>query len=266
MSNNLGKKIAVVTGANKGIGLEIAKGLLERGYRVIATARDVTRGTEAVATLQSSDVVFLPLDLDNQETIKSCAEKVKEQFGEIDVLVNNAAIAFKASSTVPFEQQARPTVATNYFGTLQVCEAFFPLIKPGGKVVNLASRAGHLKVVKSQQLLDKLQSPSLTVDELNDIMNGFVSDVEANSMDKWARSCYGASKMGVIALTRIHARELKPRNIQVHSCCPGYCQTDMSSNNGDKSAKEGADTPLWLATTDLEQSGLFYGERQELVW
>ena len=212
-------RVAVVTGANKGIGREIARQLLRAGFITVLAARDEARGREAASALGCG---FVHIDLDSDASIGAAAEAVRREHGSIDALVNNAAIAFKGADPTPFAQQARPTLSTNFLGTLAVCDAFFPLLKDGGRVVNVASMAGHLRILRSDALAREFASAdsTLTVGRLRDLTAAFVEDVEMgrHAAAGWPNSCYGTSKLAVVALTKIHARELAPRRISV-SCC-----------------------------------------------
>ena len=182
---------------------------------------------------------------------------MKRDFDSIDILVNNAAIAFKGSDPTPFAQQAWPTINTNYFGTLRLTEGLLPLIEKSTRsprIVNVASSAGHLRILTSkvpaqwtlwmnnilwwilcmhawmkirmyeciwwreasdwrtafQELVQKFLSPILRVSDISDLMNPFVRDVQGGSHSQrgWPNTCYGTSKLGVIALTRVMARDL----------------------------------------------------------
>ena len=141
------KKVAIVTGGNKGIGLGIVKGLAEKfDGSVYLTARNVERGSKSVKELEKEgfNVSFHQLDIDDKSSIEKLCEYMKQNYGGIDVLVNNAGIAFKNAATEPMHVQAKVTIQTNYFGTKQVCDTLFPILKPGARVVNVSSSAGFL--------------------------------------------------------------------------------------------------------------------------
>jgi len=138
------------------------------------------------------------------------------------------------------------------------------------RIVNVASMAGHLRIIHDQFKKDELSRPDLTLEELNFYMNLFVVDVKSgrHSGAGWPSTCYGMSKLGVIALTRVLARE--HRDMSVTSCCPGYCDTDMTSHKGPRSPEEGARTPAMLATlphdSALAASGKFFENEAESEW
>ena len=219
-----------------------------------------------------TDVEFRKLDISDENSIKSFCAQMSHDYQSIDVLVNNAAIAFKGSDPTPFKEQARPTVTTNYFGTLAITKELIPLLKnsPSPRIVNVASESGHLNIIKSSELRRLFSSEKLSHDELNGLMKQFISDVEngIHVQNGWPNSCYGTSKLGVIAYTKILAREFEGTPFRINSCCPGYCQTDMSSHRGNKSAREGAETPAYLAMalSDDGPTGKFFSEKKEIIW
>jgi len=258
----------IVTGGNKGIGFSIVKLLAQNSInnKVILTSRNVELGLKAVADLALPNVSYMQLDICDKSSIQKFTEDFKQKYSNIDVLINNAAIAFKGDR---FDSEvASITVNTNYFGTLQVIETLFPLLHSGSRIINIASVAGNLNIIKSNELKLKFTSPTLTIDELNTLMNQFIEDVKTNTYQEkgWPRSAYGVSKVGVIALTHILARNDK--NIFVNCCCPGFVKTDMSSHRGVKTTDEGADTPVWLALLPPESTvnGKFFADRAERTW
>lgn len=228
-------KVAIVTGSNKGIGYEIVKkiGALG-GIRTIIATRDTSRGEEAVFSLkkQGYDVDFIQLDISSSESIENFTITVKNRYEKVDILVNNAAIAFKGSDSTPFEQQARPTIQTNFCGTLELTRSLLPLLKrsENPRIVNIASQAGHLRIIPDAIRRRFFTSSDLTMNKLEEAMNEFVVDVESGRHTElgWPNTCYGTSKLGVIAMTKILARD-EPE-ILVNCCCPGYCQTGTFVN------------------------------------
>ncbi|KAF2896096.1 hypothetical protein ILUMI_10080 [Ignelater luminosus] len=261
-------KVAVVTGANKGIGYAIVKGLCEKfDGKVYLTARDENRGTNAVKSLKELGLnpVFHQLDINDQESVNKFRDHIKATDGGIDLLVNNAAVAYKNDATEPFSEQAEVTVKVNYFSTLRVCETLLPLLRSHARVVNVSSSAGHLSRIPSQELRSKFSNPALTVSGLNELMNQFVEDAKngENAQKGWGNSAYVVSKVGVSALTVIQQRnfdsEPEKRDISVNSVHPGYVNTDMTSHKGPLTIEEGARAPLYLA---LEPHGL----RGQYIW
>ena len=119
-------------------------------------------------------VKFHQLDIDNQESIETFAKYIKDTYNGLDVLINNAAIAYKVADTTPFADQATNTIRINFTGTLNLCKALFPLLRPHARVVNVSSRAGMLKVVKDESIRNRLKSDDLTTEELVNILDEFV--------------------------------------------------------------------------------------------
>lgn len=261
-------RVAVVTGANKGIGYCIAQSLVQSGLfgTVILACRDEARGKAAAAALGAD---FLQLEVGNSDSTTSFAAAVAATYGRLDVLVNNAAIAFKDSDPTPFAEQTAPTLNINYRGTLAVTEALLPLLRAGEdpRVVNVASMAGRLSQLQPV-LQAKFSAPSLTLRELDTLVDAFESDVHAGThkANGWGRSNYGLSKLALIAATKVLTRE-EP-SLRANCCCPGYCDTDMSSHRGPRSPQDGAQNAVLLVTTPREQlpSGAFIQNLKESPW
>lgn len=133
-------------------------------------------GHKAVQDLEKDGikVKFHQLDIDNQESISNFAKFIRDTYGGLDILVNNAAIAYKAADETPFAVQAVNTIRINFTATLNLCNALFPLLRPHARVVNVSSRAGLLNVVKDEAIRNRLQSDDITVSELVGILDNFV--------------------------------------------------------------------------------------------
>lgn len=262
--------VAIVTGANKGVGFHIAQQLVasELFGTVILACRDVKRGQEAA---EASGGSFLPLELGNSASVKAFASVVKERYGRLDLLVNNAAIAFKAADPTPFAQQTKPTLDVNFRGTLELTEALLPMLRDrrvrDGRIVNVASMAGKLRQV-APPLQAALASPELTLTSLHGLVDRFERDVGAGNHKAkgWGNSNYGLSKLALIAATKVLARN-EP-GLKVNACCPGYCDTDMSSHRGTRPPAVGARNAVCLATIPRQQcpSGAFYQNEKPSQW
>ena len=189
----------------------------------------------------------------------------------LDVLINNAGMAYKKASTAPFIEQATNSVRTNFTGTLHFTRAVLPLMKPHSRIVMVASRAGKLNIVKPH-LQNQFSSPSLTEPQLVSLMDQFVQDVAAGNHEAkgWPTTAYGVSKVGMIAFTKIIAREMTASgkiDILVNACCPGWCRTDMAGDNATLSADQGAETPVHLALLPAgSPTGEFWGEKKTIQW
>uniref|UniRef100_A0A023FKP1 carbonyl reductase (NADPH) n=1 Tax=Amblyomma cajennense TaxID=34607 RepID=A0A023FKP1_AMBCJ len=248
-------RVAVVTGGNKGIGFCIVKFLCQQfDGDVILTARDETRGSAAVSELNKQLLrpKFHQLDIDDLESIRKFRDFIKSTYGGLDVLVNNAAIAYKKNSTAPFAEQAEVTLKTNFFGTLNVCKELFPLLRPHARVVNLSSCAGMLERIPGEELKKKFNDPNITLEELCSLMEQFVQAAkDGTSGEKgWGNSCYCVSKVGVTVLSFIQQREFNgdPReDLVVNAVHPGLVATDMSSHYGPLTPEQGADAATYLA-------------------
>ncbi|GLG95898.1 hypothetical protein R5R35_005589 [Gryllus longicercus] len=266
----MSQKVAVVTGGNKGIGFEIVKGLCQKFDGVVyLTARDVDRGSRAVEELKKEglDPKFHQLDICDQQSLNTFKKHLEDNYGGLDILVNNAAIAFKMASTEPFSVQAEQTIHVNYTSLLETCHILFPLLKPHARVVNVSSSAGHLSRIPGESLKQKLANPSLTEEELTTLMNDFVQAAKNgnHSEQGWPNSAYSVSKVGVSALSFLQQRAFDKdtrEDLVVNAVHPGYVKTDMSSQKGNLTPEEGADAPLFCALL----APYVQSPRGEYVW
>jgi len=246
------KKVAVVTGSNKGIGLAIVRSLCKKfDGNVYLTSRNADRGLAAVKILQSEGLSpkFHQLDINDVSSIETLRDYMTSQYGGIDVLVNNAGIAFKVADETPFGVQAEVTVKTNYLGTLNASNVLIPIVRSNGRIVNVSSLRSASSVKKcSSSLQDLFRSSSITEEQLSQKMNEFVQHAKQGTHQDagFPNTAYGVSKIGVTVMTRIHARQLREKDILVNCCCPGLVRTDMNPRNP-KSPEEGAETPVYLA-------------------
>jgi len=282
--------VAIVTGSNKGIGLGIVRALcLKFNGDVYLTSRNHDKGLKAVQLLQQEglDPKYHQLDIDNQDSILNIRDLMKERYGGINVLVNNAGIvfkneanalinnagvAFKNEARESFGSQAAATVGTNYFSNKNTCDLLFPLLKPGARVVNMSSSAGFLGLIgkwskcpppldclptladptRAAKLKHKLGSSNLTVEQLDELMREFVKTAQEGRHGDhgWINSAYCASKIGFSALTRIQQRmmESDPRpDIAVNHVHPGFVATDMTNHNGPFNIDRGAESAVFAA-------------------
>jgi NAD(P)-dependent dehydrogenase (short-subunit alcohol dehydrogenase family) len=230
-------KVAVVTGANRGLGLETCRRLAERGYRVILGSRAPARGRAAAAPLvaRGLSVVPMALDVTDFDEIDSFWGEVAAQFGRVDVLVNNAGVLLdrgRGVLTVDVDT-FRMTMEANVLGPLRLCQLIVPdMLRRGyGRVVNVSSRLGQLSTMGDR-------SPA-----------------------------YAASKAALNALTRLVAGAAHGANVLVNAAAPGWVRTDMGGPNAPRSLEEGTDTIVWLATLpDGGPSGEFFYDRAPVPW
>eukprot|EP00118_Oscarella_pearsei_P000839 m.5928 g.5928 ORF g.5928 m.5928 type:complete len:270 (+) comp14486_c0_seq1:138-947(+) len=267
-------RVAVVTGANKGIGFAIVRSLCKLfDGDVVLTARDVDRGKEACKEGEGLRPLFHQLDITNSASISELTSFIEKTYGGLDVLVNNAGMAYKAASTAPEKEQAEVTIKANFTGTLNVNRALLPLMNPHGRVVNVASFTGKLSILKPQ-LQKKFSADSLTEEELVGLMEKFVQDVQKGTYKEegWPVpfKAYGTSKVGVIAMTKIHARQISAcgkEDILVNACCPGWVRTDMAGSKAPLSPDEGAETPVFCALLPSGgPTGEFFQKKAVSVW
>uniref|UniRef100_A0A6Q2XH90 carbonyl reductase (NADPH) n=1 Tax=Esox lucius TaxID=8010 RepID=A0A6Q2XH90_ESOLU len=271
--------IALVTGSNKGIGLAIVQSLCKQyGGDVYLSSRDVGRGTAAVEKLQSEGLkpFFRQLDITDPESVRAARDFFKEKYGGVDVLINNAGMAFKVADTTPFGTQAKVTLKTNFFATRDMCNEFLPIIKPGGRVVNVSSIMSSIALNRcSPELQARFRSSDITEEELVGLMERFVKEAQdgVHSKGGWPDTAYGISKTGVTVLSRIHARKLRQERpadqILLNACCPGWVRTDMAGPKATKSPEEGAITPVYLALLPAgaeEPHGQFVSDKMVQPW
>lgn len=271
---------------SQGIGYEIVKKLVRNpNLHAVLACRNEELGRKAIEQLHGEgfrNCEFRQLDISDVASIEQFSNEIKRDFhNSVDILINNAAIAFKNDDPTPFPQQARPTITTNYFGTYELTKRFLPLLrnaKSYGRLVNVASEAGHLRIIKHLPLKQQFANiEELAIPTLNALMNKFISNVEnlQHEQQGWPSTCYGMSKLAVVALTKrlaleesaVTAPERKP--VLITCCCPGYCATDMSSHKGPKSAEDGATTPVYLATLPNYEAGFngkFFSDNKEITW
>ena len=238
------RRVAVVTGANKGIGLEIARQLAREGITVFIGARDEERGQAAAEKLRAEGLDARPLRLDvtDDASVSAAASFVEREAGRLDILVNNAGIAIddgppsRVSSDI-----LRRTYETNVFGVVRTTQAMLPLLRrsPAGRIFNLSSGLGSLA---------------------------------RNSDPGWEFAAvkylaYNSSKTAVNAITVQFAHELRDTPIKVNAADPGYVATDMNRNQGVRSVEQGAATPVRLALLPPDgPTGGYFNDEGPLPW
>jgi NAD(P)-dependent dehydrogenase (short-subunit alcohol dehydrogenase family) len=227
--------IALVTGANKGIGFEVCKQLAQLpNMAVILTARDFKKGKSSAKQLKDKglDVIFYQLDVSNNDNIRSISLQIEQQYGRLDILVNNAAILYDIwQYAIDADLQVvTKAFETNLFGPWRLCQAFIPLMKRNGygRIVNVSSGAGSLHYMGE------------------------------------GTPAYGISKVALNALTRKLSLELRGNDILVNSVDPGWVATDMGGHGG-RPVEDGAKGIVWAATLpdDGPSGGFFYDGKPE---
>lgn len=260
------ERIALVTGANKGLGFETCRQLGQRGYRVLLTSRDAERGQAAARSLRDEglEVTFHVLDVTDRRNIEVLAYQLAEEGTRLDVLVNNAGAAFRGFDA----EVARKTVDTNFYGALHVTDALLGRLRDGSNIVMVSSGMGELSCLPPK-LQSRFSEPALTRELLGQLVEEFVHDVAQGRHKKvgWPSSAYSVSKVALNALARLYARELWPRHIRVNAVCPGWVQTDMGGPHADRSVERGASSILWAATlASGGPTGGFFRDGQAIPW
>ena len=256
---------ALVTGGNRGLGLEVCRQLGRLGMRVLLAARDIASGAHATSTLQSEglDITFEPLDVTSQESIANLADRLERQDTRLSALVNNAGIALEGFDA----NVAEKTLAVNFFGALHVTERLLPLMAEHGRIVMVSSGMGELDGMPPP--MRQRFAPPPSKEELLSLMHAFVEDVRSGqyAAKGWPGSAYRVSKVGLNTLTRLLAEELKPRHLLVNAVCPGWVKTRMGGAHAPRSVEEGADTLVWAATLPPDgPTGSFFRDRQAIAW
>ena len=254
-------RTVLVTGGNRGLGLETCRQLHRLGYRVILTARDGADGAAAAAAIGAA---FHRLDVTDAASITALAADLRTAGTSIDVLVNNAAVALDGFDVAV----ARETIDANVYGPLRVTEALLPAIADGGTIVMVSSGVGELSGL-SRRIRQEFESPYLTVDKLSGLVESFVATVADGTYREagWPGSAYRVSKAALNALTRILARDLAPRRIKVNAACPGWVRTRMGGQSATRGIVEGTTSILWAATLpDHGPTGGFFRDRRPIPW
>jgi NAD(P)-dependent dehydrogenase (short-subunit alcohol dehydrogenase family) len=250
------RPIALVTGANRGLGLETSKQLLEDGYRVILTSRDEKAGLAAAQKLNAAgtDVLFHQLDVLDSKSIAALVQDLPDLSSRLDVLVNNAGIGSWGAD----RRASIRTIETNYFGSRDVTDALLPLIPNGGRIVMVSSGLGELSYM-GHALRPKFEEPSLTRSALDALVSSYLASLEAGEAKGagWP-TAYSVSKVALNALTRILARDLSPRKIHVNAVCPGWVRTDMGGRGATRSVPVGARSIVLGVKLPLDATGGFY--------
>lgn len=235
------KRLALVTGANRGIGYEIVRQLANSGIRPVVGARSREKAERARSALAAEgyDVAATELDVTRDDSVIAAIREIEAAHGPLDILVNNAAIlidepnGFDASAFALSSDILRRTFETNLEGPLRLMQAVLPGMRARGygRVVNVSSTAGQMAVMGP----------------------GFPA--------------YRMSKAALNALTAIVAGEVREGNVKINAMCPGWVRTDMGGPDAPRTVEEGADTALWLATLPPDgPSGGFYSDRERIAW
>jgi NAD(P)-dependent dehydrogenase (short-subunit alcohol dehydrogenase family) len=231
------QRIALVTGGNRGIGLEICRQLAKLGTRVILGSRDTSKGAAAARDLSAAGlaVEMRELDVSDEDSIRECMRWIRREIGRLDILVNNAGIMVEEDDANPEHEIKiiRDTMQTNVYGALFLSRLATPIMKSRryGRIVNLSSGMGSLSEMGA----------------------GYIA--------------YRMSKAALNVITRVLAAETEGMGILINSVDPGWVKTGMGGRTASRSVEKGAETPVWLATLpDTGPSGGFFRDRKPVAW
>lgn len=232
------KKIAVVTGASKGIGFAVSQGLAENGFHVVMTSRKIKNGKDACFKLQEEglDVSYFHLDVTDEFHITELHKHLEHGFGRCDVLINNAAVFLDSHGPGPLKVPMtvmEETFKSNTLAPLRLAQEIIPLMKKHhyGRIVNVSSAFGQIE------------------------------SMQAN------HTAYRVSKAALNAVTAILAAETKGTNILINAVCPGWVRTDMGGPNAERTPEQGAEGIVWLAMLeDNGPTGGFFHDKQKMGW
>lgn len=228
------KRIALITGSNKGIGLEVVRQLAQLGHRVILCSRDESRGQNAQSQISSSgDIVYHQLDVTDQKSVNDIYEFVVAEFGRLDTLVNNAGINYDTwqNALDADLDNVRETLETNLFGAWAMIQKFLPLMQQHGygRIVNVSSGAGAIQGMGAG-------TPG-----------------------------YAISKTALNVLTIKAAAQVSNSDVLINSVCPGWVRTEMGGAGAPRSVEKGAETIVWAALLEKNgPSGLFFRDKKEI--
>jgi NAD(P)-dependent dehydrogenase (short-subunit alcohol dehydrogenase family) len=304
--NSNKEKIIMVTGSNRGLGLGIAKDLISKGHKTIVCSRNIQNGQQVIDNLleefpNNKDNIFLcKLDITKPEEVESCAKWVKEKFGHIDVLVNNAGVSggeteyhfsklresgeklnlnTKSGKTSESVETFDTIFKTNVFGTMNLTETFLneDLISRNGKIITIASSSGNATRLSNDELKRDLIADYVTNEKIMEYAARYRKAIENDKFveDGWITDfvpVYSNSKLLLQVYNKAlgKRKDVLERGIQVYDCCPGWVKTDMGSDLGPRTIDQGIKTPIYLIEIEHkihpELQGKFFFNQKVFDW
>jgi len=257
------RPVAVVTGGNRGLGLETCRQLGERGFAVLLASRRVGDGEPAAEALdaQGLAVAWRPLDVADPEGIAAFVQGLAAERIAVDALINNAGV-YPERLDGP---AAREALSVNFLGPLRLTEASAPLLSPGARVVMVSSGMGELASLPAA--LRRRFEARLDREALIGLEQAFAEEVERGEWSGDASLAYRATKCGLNVLTRLLAASLKERGVLVNAVCPGWVRTDMGGAGAPRDVREGAAGITWAATLSEDgPTGGFFRDGRPIPW
>ncbi|OIT38065.1 PREDICTED: (+)-neomenthol dehydrogenase [Nicotiana attenuata] len=261
--------VAIVTGANKGIGFALVKRMAELGLTVVLTARDNARGMEAVESLKKLglSIYYHQLDVSDTSSIKTFASWFANNFTGLDILVNNAAVSFNDIHENSVKH-AETVISTNFYGPKRLMEELWPMFRCSStvaRILNVSSRLGLLSKLRNDKLrMILLDEKNLSETQIEEMVNLFLEDVKNGTWETkgWPElwTDYAVSKLALNAYTKVLARDYTGKGISVNCYCPGFTQTAMTGGKGKYTAECAAEIGVRLVLLPPEDlpTGMFY--------
>jgi len=267
-------KTILVTGGNRGIGLEICRQLDALGHEVVLGSRSPEKGEEAIRGFNNK-INVCQLDIRDEESILNLFNLILQKYGKLDVLINNAALGpLKNSQPASSVVRAKHFIESFIPGLTGIHRRIVPRLLKAGIIENL-NGVKNISLDEVKRILDtnlfgawrmmQVFIPLLEIAEKGRIINISSGSGALNGLNG-EYPAYSISKSALNALTIMMANEMRPKKISVNAICPGWVKTDMGGKNAPRSVKEGADTAVWLAIAESIPTGGFFRDRKKIDW
>ena len=264
-------KTVLITGGNRGIGFEICRQLDSKGFRVILVARDIEKGLKAAENLSSS-VIVRQLDVTNEESVEKLFDFIKSEIGHLDILVNNAGLG--AVSRQAYSLGIKNSLRNAFPKAYSAAKKLRPLLKKTGIVSHKEGAQfadlNHSKTIMETNFYGAWRMIQFAIPLLEKSKDARIINISSGMGElkslTGAYPEYSLSKTSLNALTIMFSNELSKVNIKVNAVCPGWVRTDMGGPDAPLSVEQGADTAVWLVSTNVIESGKFYKNRKIQNW